>query len=138
MKELKKLIKESFDLFVKKRWLKEIDKMFKSYKKYSDRASRDLYVMNTLIKRYNELYPEASLNVKAAEPVEPAKAKWMFWEGWMSNHDMRIEDATCSACGYKHHTVRRTYGVKETEQEVLNKLGNFCPNCGKPMVKNNN
>ena len=135
MEKFKDLLKRSFDLWVKKRWLKEIDKMIKSYKKFSDRASRDLYVMNTLIKRYNELYPEARLNVKAAEQVESTKAKWQFWEGWIGNHDMRIDDAICSNCGYKHHIVRRTPYSNETERDVLNKLGNFCPNCGKSMLK---
>ena len=34
-------------------------------------------------------------------------AHWEYWDGWMSNHDMRIECA-CSACGYKD--VVRGYG----------------------------
>lgn len=64
--------------------------------------------------------------------------QWKFWEGWMSNHDMRIDDATCSICGYEHPTVRRTYGIRETEQEVLNKLFKFCPNCGTCMDSGDN
>lgn len=62
-------------------------------------------------------------------------AEWEVWPGWIGNHDMRIEDATCSNCGYEHPTVRRTYGVKETPQEVLNKLSDTCPKCGAAMVK---
>ena len=59
--------------------------------------------------------------------------KWEFWEGWIGNHDMRIDDATCSNCGYEHPTIRRARGVLETEQEVLNKLFKFCPACGACM-----
>jgi ribosomal protein S27AE len=143
MEKLKQLIKESFELFVKKRWLKEIDRALKNYNKFSDRASREHYIMLALIKKYNELYPADPLRIKTAEQTKSAnksmaKAKWQFWEGWMSNHDMRIDDATCSNCGYKHYAVRRTPYSNETEQDVLNKLSNFCPNCGKPMDKNNN
>src|SRR5574343_874061 len=28
------------------------------------------------------------------------KAVWIYWDGWKSNHDRRIEDAVCSQCGY--------------------------------------
>ena len=138
MKELKKLIKESFELSVKKRWLKEIESAVNSYNKSRDKLQRDTYVLSVLIKEYNEHYPDSKFKVKSTGQAEPTKAKWQFWEGWISNHDKRIEDATCSACGYKHPTVRRTYGSNETPQDVLDKLGNFCPNCGKPMDKNNN
>jgi hypothetical protein len=63
------------------------------------------------------------------------KAKWEFWDGWIGNHDQRIEDATCSKCGYKHPAVRRTYGSNETAQDVLNKLSNYCGGCGSKMKK---
>ena len=33
--------------------------------------------------------------------------EWIYWDGLRGNHDQRIEDATCSKCGYIHHTVRR-------------------------------
>ena len=61
------------------------------------------------------------------------KAKWLFWEGWAGNHDKRIEDATCSKCGYRHATVRKTFGSGETNRDVLNKLSPFCPACGAEM-----
>ena len=64
MKELKKLIKESFELFVKKRWLKEIDSAVNSYNKSRDKLQRDTYVLSVLIKEYNERYPESPLQVK--------------------------------------------------------------------------
>ena len=138
MEKFKALLKRSLDLWVKKRWLKEIDRVVNNCNKSRDKLQRDTCVLAVLINRYNELYPDRPFKAKSAKQAEPAKAKWQFWEGWMSNHDMRIDDATCSNCGYKHHTVRRTPYSNESEQDVLNKLGNFCPNCGKPMIKNNN
>ena len=51
------------------------------------------------------------------------KAVWIYWEGWKSNHDRRIDDAVCSQCGYKHPTV---YGS-------LDKLAQICPWCKSQM-----
>jgi ribosomal protein L37E len=31
---------------------------------------------------------------------------WVYWDGWKGNHDYRIDDATCSKCGYLHPIVR--------------------------------
>ena len=31
--------------------------------------------------------------------------RWIYWDGWKGNHDQRIDDATCSECGYEHPTV---------------------------------
>jgi ribosomal protein S27AE len=66
-------------------------------------------------------------------------ARWEFWEGWIGNHDRRIEDATCSNCGYVHPTVRRTlignkFKSGETPQDILDKLSDTCPRCGAKMV----
>lgn len=48
------------------------------------------------------------LNQFPPSDVEPVRhAHWEYWDGWMSNHDMRLECA-CSACGYKD--VVRGYG----------------------------
>ena len=48
------------------------------------------------------------LNQFPPSDVEPVRhAHWEYWDGWMSNHDMRLECA-CSACGYK--AVVRGYG----------------------------
>ena len=54
---------------------------------------------------------------------EPKKAIWVYWDGWKSNHDRRIEDAVCSQCGYKHPTV---YGS-------LDNLAQICPWCKSQM-----
>jgi hypothetical protein len=65
-------------------------------------------------------------------------AKWEFWSGWVGNHDRRIEDATCSNCGYVHPTIRREivnnkFKPNETTQDILNKLSDTCPGCGAKM-----
>ena len=56
MEKLKDLIKESFELSVKMRWLKEINRATERYKKTYAKASREHAVMQGLIKKYNELY----------------------------------------------------------------------------------
>lgn len=56
MQELKKLLKESFELWVKKRWLKEIDRAIERYKKTYAKATREHSVMNRLIEEYKKIY----------------------------------------------------------------------------------
>ena len=58
MEKLKQLIKESFELSVKMRWLKEINRATERYKKTYAKACREHSVMQALIKRYNELYKD--------------------------------------------------------------------------------
>ena len=58
MEKLKQLLKESFELFVKKRWLKEIDRAVDRYKKAYAKATREHYVMNKLIEEYKKIYGE--------------------------------------------------------------------------------
>lgn len=52
---------------------------------------------------------------------------------------MRIEDAVCSECGYKHPVVRWERGdsisKKDAYEIVLNKLSDECPKCGAIMQK---
>lgn len=55
-------------------------------------------------------------------------AEWKYWEGWEGNCDQRIENATCSNCGYVHPTVK---GSPE-------KLSDFCGGCGRRMAKTPN
>jgi len=55
-------------------------------------------------------------------PIE--EAYWTVWGGWSGNHDRRIEDATCSNCGYIHPKV---YGS-------LDKLATECPSCKRKIT----
>lgn len=52
------LLKQTFDLFVKKRWLKTIDKECDKYNKIKGKLFRQQYVVNALIKEYMEIYGE--------------------------------------------------------------------------------
>ena len=58
MRELRELLKQSADLFVKMRWLKTINKETDKYKKLEEKSNRQLYVLNALLKRYHEIYGE--------------------------------------------------------------------------------
>lgn len=53
------------------------------------------------------------------------QAYWKYWGGWGGNHDKRIDDATCSNCGFKHPTVRG--------YDAPNQLHKICPRCGLRM-----
>lgn len=55
---MKKLLKESFELFCKKNWLRTIDKECDKYNKLKSKLNQQQYVVNALIKRYKELYSE--------------------------------------------------------------------------------
>jgi hypothetical protein len=56
MHKLKELIKQSWELHVKLSWLKEIDRAYNRYKKNSEKAAKERYVMNALIDGYNKIY----------------------------------------------------------------------------------
>jgi ribosomal protein S27AE len=73
------------------------------------------------------------LEGKHAVEEETNTARWLLWEGWAGNHDKRIEEATCSRCGYVHAVVRKTFGSGETNRDILNKLSPYCPACGAEM-----
>jgi ribosomal protein S27AE len=84
--------------------------------------------------------PNCGAAMELASNNDRKTAKWEFWEGWVGNHDMRIEDATCSNCGYVHPTVRRElignkFKSGETPQDILNKLSDTCLRCGARMSK---
>ncbi len=79
-----------------------------------------------------KLYDAGYRKVTEESEVEPT-AVWEFWKGWTCNYAYRIEDATCSRCGYMRPTVRISQGDKATTQEVLSKLGKYCPNCRSKM-----
>jgi hypothetical protein len=58
MAELMKLIKESFDLSVKMRWLKEIKKAIDKREKLYEDYQRQGIIVSELVGRFKELYPD--------------------------------------------------------------------------------
>ena len=58
MAELKDLIKEGWLLFIKKRWLKEINKELDKFHKVNSEQSIRLQVISELLKAYNEKFNE--------------------------------------------------------------------------------
>ena len=52
------LLKQSFELFVKKRWLKIIDKECNKYNKIKSKLYRQQYVVNSLLAEYKKKYGE--------------------------------------------------------------------------------
>ena len=62
-----KLFKKRFELFVKMRWLKTINKETDKYKKLTEKSNRQLYVVNALLKRYHEIYGKDLRKMKGGE-----------------------------------------------------------------------
>jgi hypothetical protein len=58
MAKLIRLIKESFELFVKMRWLKTISKEIDKCNKIKEQLDRQRYVVSSLIEEYMEIYGE--------------------------------------------------------------------------------
>lgn len=52
------LLRRSFELFVKKRWLKTIDKECSKYSKIKSKLSHQQYVVNSLLAEYKKIYGE--------------------------------------------------------------------------------
>ncbi len=94
----------------------------------------DSYISRDYIKELINNFPK-DLVENSDEARHEKIGYWEFWEGWIGNHDQRIEDATCSECGYMHSTVRRNKG--ETANKVLKKLATICPGCGAKMIIKN-
>ena len=55
---MKELLKQSFELWCKKRWLKAIDKEIDRYNNLYQKANRQHYVLSKMINRFNEIYGE--------------------------------------------------------------------------------
>lgn len=55
---LKKLIKRSFDLWCKMRWLKMIDKECNKYTKLKKKLSAQQFIVNALTEAYLKVYGE--------------------------------------------------------------------------------
>lgn len=61
------LLKQSFELFVKKRWLKIIDKECDKYKKLKRKLSSQQYVVNSLLEEYKKIYGKDLENLNTVE-----------------------------------------------------------------------
>lgn len=55
---MKELLKQSFELWCKKRWLKAIDKEINRYNHLYQNTQRQHYVFSKMINRFNEIYGE--------------------------------------------------------------------------------
>lgn len=61
---MRELLKRSFDLWVKKRWLKTIEKQTDKCKKLSQKLFRQKYVLNSLLDEYMKIYGECLRSTK--------------------------------------------------------------------------
>ena len=61
MSELKELIKKSFDLFVKMRWLKTIEKENRKARKAYEKYKRHNYLAQKLFAEYIKLHPQTEI-----------------------------------------------------------------------------
>lgn len=55
---LVQLMAEEFDIFCRKRWLREIEKATNRRNKYAELYSKEDCIIRALEKRYNEIYPK--------------------------------------------------------------------------------
>lgn len=55
---MRDLLKQSFELSVKDRWLKTIDKEYDKYNKIKSKLFRQQYVVNSLLAEYKKKYGE--------------------------------------------------------------------------------
>lgn len=86
----------------------------------------EVYSNEDCVNRIMDYLKSCIVDSIMVEPMEVYEAEWKYWEGWCSNHDKRIEDATCSKCGYKHPTIR--FGSPDLLQD-------YCPSCKSKMRK---
>lgn len=62
------LIKRTFDIWAKERWLRRIDKEVNKYNRMNDKTRRQAYAVRTLVDKYNELCPDIENQVILFEP----------------------------------------------------------------------
>lgn len=55
---MKELLKQRFELWIKMRWIKTIDKENKKRRKYFFKYKRQEYVVDKLVEEYNKLYAD--------------------------------------------------------------------------------
>ena len=61
---MRELIKRSFELWVEKLWIKEIERAIYEHKKAAEKANRKFYVLQKLVEAYNERYDKNLWSVK--------------------------------------------------------------------------
>ena len=64
MEQLKKLLKKLFELWIKKRWLTEINRAVVRYNKSRDILYQDTCVLVDLVEEYNKRYSDSPIKVK--------------------------------------------------------------------------
>lgn len=93
------------------------DKRF-SYCPWCGEKMNEVIDIQGYLKKINQV-------LSTKEEPEELEAHWVYWAGWASNHDRRIDGAVCSYCGYTHRTVYNT----------PNNLADYCPRCKRKMRK---
>ena len=64
---MKKLLKRQFELWVKMRWLKTIDKEIKKRQKYKLKYLAQVYVIDHLVAEYNQKYADSVIKSEDTE-----------------------------------------------------------------------
>ena len=64
---MKELLKRRFELWVKMRWLKTIDKEVRKRQKLSSKYHRQEYVVEKLVNEYNKLYADLAIKSEDTE-----------------------------------------------------------------------
>ena len=61
------LIRELFELWIKKNWLKHINRMANKYNRLNQKAREQANVVHNLVERYNEIYPGDKIEARRKE-----------------------------------------------------------------------
>ena len=64
---MKKLLKQTFELLVRKRWLKTIDKEINKMQKYKTKYNVQRYVIDHLVAEYNKRYTDSKIKSEDTE-----------------------------------------------------------------------
>lgn len=64
---IRKLIKETLELFIKKIWLKRIAKEADKYNRINGKANRQAHIVHAMIDRYNEIYKDDPIAVRGSK-----------------------------------------------------------------------
>lgn len=67
---MRKLIKETFELFVKKMWLKRIATEADKYNRINGKANRQARLVHALVNRYNEIYKDDPIMIGRQKEAE--------------------------------------------------------------------